>query len=60
MVASLISPGMAWIAATNRIVPKPTTFQTIEAMTAHIDTSASAAEPQHRLRDDAEVDEAIG
>ena len=41
MLASVISLGMAWIAATNRIIPNPMTFQTTETMIDHVDRSAS-------------------
>ena len=60
MAASLISPGIAWIAATNRIVPKPTTFQTIETITAHMATLASAPNHSTGLPIDAEVDQRRG
>ena len=41
MVASLISLGMAWIAATNRIMPNPRTFQTTDPMIDQVERSAS-------------------
>ena len=43
--ASLISCGTAWMAATNRIIPKPSTFHTTDTMTAHVDTVGST--PSH-------------
>jgi hypothetical protein len=47
MAASVISLGMAWMAATNRMTPKPSTFQTTETMIAQVDRSAST--PSHRI-----------
>ena len=41
----MISVGIAWIAPTNRIIPKPMTFQTTDAMIARLDRSAST--PSH-------------
>ena len=47
IAASLISSGMAWMAATKRIMPKPMTFQTTETMIAQFDVSAST--PSQRI-----------
>jgi hypothetical protein len=45
--ASVISDGIAWIAATNRIMPNPRTVQTIEMITAQVDTLGST--PSDRI-----------
>ena len=43
------------MAATNRIIPKPMTFQVTDTMIAHVDRSASTPEPEDRLVDEPEV-----
>ena len=45
--ASLTSFGTAWMAATNRIIPKPMTFHVIEMMIAHSDVLGLT--PSHRI-----------
>ena len=45
--ASLTSFGTAWMAATNRIIPNPITFQVIDTMTAH--SEVLGLTPSHRI-----------
>ncbi len=45
------------MAATNRIMPKPITFQMIEMMIAQQREVGIDAEPDDRLGDDAEIDQ---
>ena len=45
------------MAPTNRIIPKPMTFQVTEAMIAHSRAVGVDAQPQDRLVDEAEVEQ---